>query len=303
MARKTTETLTNLMDFYKRFPDEQTCREYLFNERFPDGKVVCMKCGSTEKIYNLADGKRYKCGNCKHIFTVTVGTVFEASHIPLQKWFLAIYLVSAHKKGISSLQLHRDISVTQKTAWFMLGRIRYMLSNGISTRRMNGTVECDETYVGGKHHKGKRGRGSENKTPVFGMVERQGEVRAIPVENVKTKTLQPIIEKNIAEGSTVMTDELPSYNKLDESYEHKTVNHGSKEYVREEIHTQNIDNFWSLLKRGIIGIYHSTSEKHLHRYVDEFQYRHNTRKIKDGERFKNVMGQSEGRLKYKELIA
>ena len=151
MARKQIQQeLTNLMDFYKRFPTEESCREYLKKERFPDGKIACSKCGSLDKIYELADGKRYKCGDCKHIFTITVGTIFEASHIPLQKWFLAIYIVSAHKKGISSLQLHRDISVTQKTAWFMLHRIRYMLANGVTKQLMAGTVEADETYFGGK---------------------------------------------------------------------------------------------------------------------------------------------------------
>jgi transposase-like protein len=304
MARKETEaTLTNLMDFYKRFPDEKSCREYLKNERFPDGKMACPKCGSTDKIYPMADGKRYKCGNkgCFHIFTITVGTIFEASHIPLQKWFLAMYIVSAHKKGISSLQLHRDLGVTQKTAWFMLHRIRYMLSNGLPKEMLDGTVEVDETYVGGKH-KGRRGRGSENKTPVFGMVERQGDLRAMPVENVKRATLEPIIEDNIVEGSTVITDELRSYDKLSDEYNHETVNHGAGEYVRGDVYTNTVEGFWSLLKRGIVGIYHYVSSQHLHRYCDEFEYRYNTRKVQDGERFHQVFAKCEGRLKYATLI-
>ena len=170
--------LANLRDFDRRFPDEKSCREYLKYERFPNGKIPCPKCGSIEKIYVMADGKRYKCGNkpCNHIFTITIGTIFESSHISLKQWFFAIYIISAHKKGISSLHLHRDIGVSQKSAWFMLHRIRIMLANGVSAQLMTGTVEADETYVGGRSH-GKRARDSENKTPVFGIVERQGEVR------------------------------------------------------------------------------------------------------------------------------
>jgi transposase-like protein len=167
---------------------------------------------------------------------------------------------------------------------------------------LSGTIEADETYVGGRH-KGKRGRGSENKTPVFGMVARDGDVRAVPVENVQTTTLQPIIEKNVAKGSTIMTDELPSYNKLDSQYEHETINHVQEEYVRGNIHIQNIENFWSLLKRGILGIYHHVSAEHLHRYIDEFEYRYNSRKVEDTQRFKTMLANCEGRLTFSELTA
>jgi len=302
MARKENKPeLTNLMDFYKVFPDDKSCREHLKKERFPDGKVACSKCGSLDKIYELADGKRYKCGDCKHIFTITVGTIFEASHIELQKWFLAIYIVSAHKKGISSLQLHRDIGVTQKTAWFMLHRIRYMLGTKAG-RMMTGTVEADETYVGGasKKHK-KAGRGTVNKTAVFGMVERQGDVRAESVARTDKKTLTTIIKKNISKDATIVTDEWASYNYLDYDFKHKVINH-SKAYAIGSIHINTIEGFWSLLKRGIFGIYHSVSPKHLDRYCDEFEYRYNTRKVNDAQRFNAVFTQCGGRLTYATLI-
>lgn len=306
MARKEMKSEPiNLNGFYKHFPDEKTCREYLKNERFADGKVVCPKCGSVEKIYFMADGKRYKCGNkgCLHIFTITVGTIFEASHIPLQKWFLAMYIVSAHKKGISSLQLHRDLGVTQKTAWFMLHRIRYMLANEFPKEPLSGIVEADETYVGGRTREGKHGRGSENKTPVFGMVERNDEVRTAVVPDVKGRTLRPIVYKNVAEGSTLMTDEYKSYDALSSDYNHEIVRHAAKEYVRGNIHTNTIEGFWSLLKRGIIGIYHQVSVKHLQRYCDEFEYRYNTRHLQDGERFNHTFSHCETRLTYATLIS
>ncbi len=293
------------MDFYKRFPTEESCREYLKNERYPDGKVACPKCGSMDKIYSMSDGKRFKCGNkgCFHIFTITVGTIFEASHISLQKWFLAMYIISAHKKGISSCQMHRDVGVTQKTAWFMLHRVRYMLSRGCSTELMTGTVEADETYIGGKKHVGKRGRGSENKTPVFGIVERQGDVRTQPVKHVDSDTLKGIIRKNVDLSSTIMTDEWTAYIGLGKEFSnHEVINHGRKEYVRGNVHTNTMEGFWSLLKRGIFGIYHHVSDKHLQRYCDEFEYRYNSRGIEDGRRFEEVFGQCEGRLTYATLI-
>lgn len=306
MSRKETQSeLNNLMDFYKRFPTEESCREYLKKERFPNGKVACPKCNATEKIYPMADGKRYKCGNkgCFHIFTITVGTIFEASHIPLQKWFLAMYIVSAHKKGISSLQLHRDVDVTQKTAWFMLHRIRYMLGNGTTKQMMSGTIEIDETFIGGtKRGRSKRGYPAD-KAPVFGMMQREGKARIRPVKNVKGETLKSIIRENVSSDSIVMTDNYKGYKGLDKEYkDHKVISHSTHKYVDGMIHTNTIEGFWSLLKRGINGIYHSISPKHLHRYCDEYEYRYNTRKIKDGERFKEVFSQCEGRLTYATLI-
>lgn len=295
------ESLTSLLNIQKRFPGEKSCRDYLIQQRW-NGNSVCIKCGSKRKFYRINNGELLKCADCKKQFSPKVGTIFEDSALPLKKWFYAIFLLSAHKKGVSSCQLARDIQVTQKTAWFMLHRIRY----GISTKQfkapLTGTVEVDETYVGGKHHKGKRGRGSENKTPVFGMAERQGEIRAMPVEDVTSDTLQGIVRDNVKEGSNVMTDEWRAYNGLNKYFDHKRINHRLQEYANNGIHVNNIENFWSLLKRGILGIYHHVSSEHLHRYCDEFQYRYNTRNAEDSERFSLTLTKCEGRLQYKELI-
>lgn len=296
--------LNNLLDVAKYFPTEESCREYLERIRW-NGKPVCVHCGYSEKIYRLQNGKLYKCGNpkCYKPFSIKMGTIFEDSALPLMKWFHAIFVVSAHKKGISSYQLARDIGVTQKTAWHMNHRIRHMMKSKSFTKPLDGTIECDETYVGGKQKGGKRGRGSENKTAVFGMVARGGEVRSMPVKNVKGKTLKGIIKANVAQGSTVMTDEWQSYNGLSNDFKHERIGHLKKEYVRDGVHTQNIENFWSLLKRGILGIYHHVSPEHLHRYVDEFQYRYNSRKMEDAQRFSSALGRCEGRLTYQKLVA
>ncbi len=292
----------NLLDVAKRFPDETSCREFLELIRW-NGKPICPHCSFSEKVYRLNGGKLYKCGNpkCYKPFSIKVGTIFEDSALPLQKWFYAFFIVSAHKKGISSCQLARDISITQKSAWHMLHRIRHAMKTKSFDKPLKGTIEADETYVGGKH-KGKRGRGSENKTPVFGMVARGGEVRSMPVQDVKRSTLHPIIRKNIAKGSNVMTDELQSYNGLNQDYTHERISHLKKEYVRDGVHTQNIENFWSLLKRGILGIYHHVDKDHLHRYCDEFQYRYNSRKSDDTQRFNALLSQVNGRLQYRELV-
>ena len=301
--QKTTQTepkLRNLLDVAKRFPTEESCREYLEHIRW-NGNPVCPRCSYSEKIYRLNGGKLYKCGKCRQPFSIKIGTIFEDSALPLQKWFHAMFVVSAHKKGISSCQLARDIGVTQKTAWHMNHRIRHAMKVKSFNKPLNGIVECDESYFGGKARGGKRGRGSENKTPVFGMVARGGEVRSMPVENVKGSTLKTLIRENIEKGSTVMTDEWQSYNGLSKEFKHKRIGHLKKQYVRGGVHTQNIENFWSLLKRGVVGIYHHTSAEHLHRYVDEFQYRYNSRKTEDSQRFTSLLSQVGGRLTYQDL--
>jgi transposase-like protein len=212
--------------------------------------------------------------------------------------------MTAHKKGISSCQLARDIDVTQKSAWFMTQRIRYAMKTKTVLKPMKNTVEADETYVGGKRHKGKTGRGSENKTPVFGLVEREkGEVRSMPVANAKKETLAPIIRENVSPSATIMTDEWGAYKGLSKDFKgHKVINHSAGQYARKGVHVNTIENFWSLLKRGIIGIYHHVSREHLHRYCDEFQFRYNSRERGDANRFEMMLGACEGRLTYNALI-
>lgn len=180
----------NILDVVKRFPNEETCREYFEQIRW-NGTITCPHCGSQETS-KFKSGKLYWCKDCKKQFTVKVGTIFEDSALPLQKWFMALHILTSHKKGISSLQLGKDIGVTQKTAWFMLHRIRHAVKAKSFNKPMSGVIECDETYIGGRH-RGKRGRGSENKTPVFGMVTRGGEIRTMPIPDVKRSTLQGII--------------------------------------------------------------------------------------------------------------
>jgi transposase-like protein len=229
--------------------------------------------------------------------------------MPLQKWFLAIWLVTSHKKGISSLQLGRDLDITQKSAWFMLQRIRkcFGIDNDV---QLSNEVEVDETYVGGKNKnrhankkfKNSQGRSAKDKTPVVGMVERGGKVTARTVENVKSVTLTAEIIRNVKESATLYSDEWLGYKGVSRIYDHSIVKHNQGQYVNGRVHTNTIEGFWSLLKRGIFGIYHFTSKKHLQMYVDEFVFRYNTRKHTENERFNLLLCNIENRITYKELI-
>jgi len=294
------KSLPKLLDHFK---DNTTCIEFLEQQRW--GKnPICPHCGS-KVIYKTNRG--YKCKDCTKKFTVTVGTVFENSKIKLTIWFAAIYLCTAHKKGISSLQLHRDLGITQKTAWFMLHRIREMLRAKYSPL-LQGTVQADETFVGGKNknrHAGKKiegsqGRSVKDKTPVFGMVS-AGKVNLEVVPNTKAKTLKPIIMNLVEKGSIVVTDEWGGYSGIGIDYDHQIIKHNEGEYSKNGFNTNSIEGFWALLKRGIFGIYHYASPQHLNRYCDEFSYRYNTRKIDDSDRFMVSLTKVNGRLTYKQL--
>jgi transposase-like protein len=292
----------NFVDFGKRFPDEQTCREYLAQARW-HGKPICPHCGYSEKVYRINDGKLYKCAKCLKQFTVRVGSIFEDSALPLQKWFMAIYILTAHRTGLSSCQLARDIEVTQKTAWHMLHRIRYAIKTKSFNRPLNGIVEVDETYVGGRTHGKESGYMQGNKTPVFGMLERGGEVRTQPVEHACGRVLKPIIRQNISPDAIIMSDEFGGYKDLNKEFkDHKVVRHGRKQYVNGDAHTNSIEGFWSMMKRGINGVQHHVTRKHMHRYSDEYAYRYNTRKLTDIERFHMFFQHCSGRLTYVELI-
>ncbi|HEX2786575.1 MAG TPA: IS1595 family transposase [Ignavibacteria bacterium] len=296
----------SLVDLLKAFPDEQSCRDFVEKLRW-NGKPECPHCKHNE-VYKFKDGKLWKCKKCRKQFTVKVGTIFEDSALPLIKWFMAMYLLTAHKKGISSLQLSKDIGITQKSAWHMLHRLRYAMTTKEFNKPLSNTVECDETYVGGKNkfkhwNKKSEGTGFQDKQAVFGMIERKGNVIALPVVKADAVTLVPIILDNVDRNATIMTDEFGGYYHLGKIYkEHGVINHQSKMYVRGEVHTQCIDNFWSLLKRGIIGIYHQVSPKHLHRYCNEFAYRFNTKESSDVNRFAYTFSQINGKLQYKTLI-
>lgn len=294
-------------------PDDETCRNYLEMILW-NGIPTCPHCAVVDKdAYRLkTKGEfrgQYKCKSCKERFTVTIGTMFEGSHISLRKWFIAIYIFSSHKKGISSHQLANDLGITQKSAWFMLSRIRLAFSQKTRTK-FTGVVQADETFVGGKNknrHATKKvaesqGRSAKDKTPVLGL-ENNGMVYTVVMPDTKAKTIKPIIEKLVVDGSIVVTDEWLGYNTL-ENVSHVVINHSKDEYVRGAFHTNTVEGFWSLLKRGLYGIYHQVSKKHLHRYCDEFAYRYNSRKSTSEDRFNySLLNTSGVRLTYNNLIS
>lgn len=290
----------NLIYFHDKFPDELSCRKYLELKLWKNGNPVCPYCSHEEKVYRYANGKTFKCSACVRQFKVTTNTIYESSNLPLKKWFLAFYLISTNKKGISSVQLSKALGITQKSAWYLMHKIRFMVS-GDCNEQLSGTVECDETYVGGRRKGSKRGRGATHKTPVFGMLQRRGKLIVMPVENTKRVTLDPIIRKYVEKGTRVMTDEWHAYKKLAPDYKHETVNHGAKEYVRGEVHVNSLEGAWSLLKRSFRGIYHRPSKKYLAKYCAEFQFKYNTRKDSEKERFEKVLYKSRTRIRNSEI--
>lgn len=300
------EEFSSLFQLLEYFSTEQICLDYLSEQRWQDG-VICPHCDH-DKIYLLQGAnKRYKCTACRKQFTAKAGLIFEDSKISLRKWFAAIYLVLSHKKGISSYQLARDIGVTQKTGWFMAMRIRNAIKQGTFETQLNGIVESDETFVGGKNknrHKDKRvknsqGRAYKDKTPVHGLIQRGGELRAFVVPNTKMETLVPLIVENVEFGSRLMTDEW--YSPL-LNYQHEIVKHGSGQYVNGDCHTNTLEGFWGLFKRQVVGTHHHVTPRHLQRYVDESVFRYNTKGFSDGYRALTILAKNEGSLKYKQLI-
>ena len=288
-----------LIETVKHFADPNVAVEFLARIRWPKGPA-CPHCGS-KKICFLKTRRVFKCTTrpCRKQFSIKVGTIFEDSAVGLDKWLPAVWMIANCKNGISSWELHRALGVTQKTAWFMLHRIRLAMQSG-TFEKLSGKVEADETFIGGKArfmHADKRkekihGRGAIGKAVVLGMLERRGEVKAVVVKDRKKKTLQPYIKAVVEKGSELHTDDLKSYEGLDE-YIHEVINH-AEEYVRGDVHTNGMENFWSLLKRGLKGTYVSVEPFHLFRYLDEQVFRFNARHGVDFDRFcavlRNVVG-------------
>jgi transposase-like protein len=298
----------NLVALAQHFSDEDKAREFLEKLRWPDGPI-CPHCGEVDNAYRLEPKKSkkdthvrkgvWKCGGCREQFSVTVGTIFADSHIPLSKWLLAFHLLCASKKGISAHQLHRMLKLTYRSAWFMAHRIRYAMSQEPLSSKLSGIIEIDETYVGGKLRIGpqsvKQGERpkdrpapSSNKAAVVSVLQRGGRVQSRHMEKVTAENLKPIINQMCAEDAHIMTDSGTVLKTPLMGRRHDQVNHKAKEYVRYEngvcITTNTIEGYFATLKRGINGVYHQVGKQHLHRYLSEFDFRYNSRKEKDGDR-------------------
>lgn len=308
----------SLLSLQEHFCNELVCAQYLEQERW-DGNPTCPHCGSEHHYRTktrftnpeLKDYQDFFCKACRKKYTVLTGTIYESSKVSLKKWFMAMYLLETHKKGISSMQLARDIDVTQKTAWFMLHRIREMLQDK-APEVLEGTVMADETFVGGKNrfrHKDKKvnykvEREFKDKTPVLGFMRDDGFVRLIVIKDVKRDTIVPLVLEHVEPGSTLVTDDWRSYRLLDKDYHHEVVKHGSGQYMNEFGFTTNkLEGFWTLVKRSIMGIYHYVSRRHLQRYCHEFAFRYNYKDLSIFDRFRLAIKQcNDVRLLYKVLV-
>jgi transposase-like protein len=300
----------SLYQFFQRFPNEEAAREYFETNRWA-GEVSCPHCGSLSvaAIKSLKP-MPYRCRDCRQHFSVRTGTVLAESRLPLHKWLMAIYMMTTARKGIPSTQMARELGITQKSAWFLAQRIRETWLGGSSDGDMGTHLQADEAFIGGKEknkHEAKKlhaGRGGVGKVAVVGIRDENDQVRATPVADTTGRTLVGFIEANAPAGATVVTDEAAGYRGLtSKGFTHHTVNHGAGEYVRHYcIHTNGIESFWALLKRGHYGIYHYMSPKHLHRYVNEFSFRHNTAQAGTMAFIEGTIDRMIGkRLTYKEL--
>lgn len=295
-----------LVEAIRYFSDLDVCTDFVAGLRWPRGPV-CPRCGCIEYSY-LKTRRLWKCKGCKKQYSVKLGTIFEDSKLGLDKWLPAIWLSANSKNGISSHELARSLGITQKSAWFMLHRIRLAMQEG-TLDKLDGEIEVDESYIGGaarNMHKSKSegigtGRGTRNKTPVVGVLQRKGDVRASVLDNVGRVALKRHIRQNVELGSSVYTDKFPSYSGLSRDYDHRVVDH-AESYVNGRAHTNGLENFWSLLKRGLNGTYVSVEPFHLFRYLDERLFAYNLRDFDDYGRFTAVLRAITGRrLTYAEL--
>ena len=298
----------SLYEFFQQFPDEDSATRFFEQRRWPNG-LACPHCGSIE-VATIECGKPmpFRCRDCRKHFSVRTGTVLGESKLPLHKWLMAIYMLHTARKGVSSIQMAKELGVTQKTAWFLDHRIREAMKfrGGL----FSGEIEVDEAYIGGKEknkHAWKRehqGRGGTGKQAVFGMRQREGSsIRAFPIDGTDKIQLQSAIVENIKRGSTIYSDSHAGYVGLT-GYPHFSVSHNVGEYVREQAHTNGIESFWAVLKRGYIGTHHQMSAKHLHRYVNEFSSRHSSARVDMIICMEQTIDGMIGRkLAYKELIA
>ncbi|MBI4458488.1 MAG: IS1595 family transposase [Acidobacteria bacterium] len=264
----------NLVKLAETFHSEDACRVYLSELRWPDG-VQCPRCES-KSISTKKSRDQYDCNSCRYQFSVTSGSIFHDSHLPLWKWFLAVYLMMDSRKGISANQLKRMLRVSYKTAWYLCQRIRKALEEEKIKPQLDGTVEVDETFVGGRYDN-RRKRGPWEKQAVIGLLQRDGKFEARKIPTRSRQILTGIVRERVEKGSKVFTDELAAYESLSKTHAHDSVNHSAEEWVRGDVHTNSVENAWSLFKRSIVGAFHQVSEKHLDAYLDEFEWRFNNR--------------------------
>jgi transposase-like protein len=294
----------SLFDLLAAFPDEQSCLDHVRSIRWKDGES-CPHCGGL-RIYHFSDKQNFKCGDCRARFSIKVGTIFHDTKLPLRKWFMAMWMITNHPKGIASTTLAKDLKITQKTAWFVLHRIRHAARTRSFNMPLKGKIEIDETYVGGKaknRHRADRGKGKVAQTAVIGAVERDGDAVARVLDQ-GVGTAQSFVDRVVAKDADLLvTDTHPSYQVLHGYPQHQMVNHAQGEYVRGEAHTQTIESVWALLKRQIIGVHHWVSEKHLQQYVSEMTWRFSRRDMAVMSRMNDLFNGIEGPLPYKTLIA
>lgn len=264
-----------LVELNNQFSTDEQCREFLVRLRWPEG-IECPKC-KAKTISRLNTQKRFECSKCEYQFSATTGTIFHDTHLPLDKWFLTVLLMIESRKGISANQVKRMLGVSYKTAWYLCHRIRKAVEETKDKPQLDGTVEVDETFVGGKYDK-RRKRLPWDKPAVIGLLQRDGTFEARKIPTRSRQILTGIVRDRVAKGSKVFTDELAAYESLSKTHKHRTVNHSIEEWVRGEVHTNNVENAWSLFKRSLVGAFHQISEKHLNAYFDEFEWRFNNRK-------------------------